>query len=103
MAEEQGERKLLPIEWIVPEDIVGRYATNIVIQHSEHEFIISFFEVWPPIVLGTPEETEAQLEKIEAVRAECVARLIVSAERLPVFIKVLQDNLETYRSKLGEG
>ncbi len=33
----------LPIEWNYPENIVSKYATNLVVQHTEHEFIIILF------------------------------------------------------------
>lgn len=78
---------------------MSRYATHIVVQHTEHEFIISFFEVQPPVLLGMPEEIEARLEQIESIRADCVARVIVAAERMPEFVRVLQDNLDTYPSR----
>jgi hypothetical protein len=101
MAEEkQGEpRSLLPLEWRFPGDITSRYATNMVVQHTQHEFIISFFEAYPPVLLGEAEEREAALEHIESVPAICVARIIVSPERLKEFIQVLQDNLDKYLSR----
>jgi hypothetical protein len=86
----------VPLEWYVPEDLVSRYATNLVVQHSEHEFVISFFEIHPPLLLGTPEEIEAKLKQIESVQAHCVARIIVAAERMPEFLQVLQHNLDRY-------
>jgi hypothetical protein len=93
------EGVFLPIEWHCPEGLISRYATNLVVQHAEHEFYISFFEIMPPLVLGAPEERKAKLEEIESVRAECVARVIVPAGQMPVFIKTLQSNWEAYRSK----
>jgi len=93
---------ILPLEWHIPDGILSRYVTNIVVQHTEHEFIISFFEVRPPIVLGSDEEKEAQLKQIDSVRAECVARIVVAADRLPDFIRVLNENLATYRSRFDE-
>ncbi len=89
----------LPIEWHFSPNVPGRYATNMVVQHTEHEFIISFFEAYPPIVLGAPEERKAALEQIESVPAVCVARVIVAPERLAEFIQVLQDNLDNYLSR----
>jgi hypothetical protein len=94
--EELTEGYRLPIEWYYPEDIISRYATNMVVQHTEHEFIISFFEIQPPVVLGEIEAREAQLDKIESVRANCIARVIVAPERLAEFIQVLQDNWDKY-------
>ena len=43
----------LPIEWNYPENIVSKYATNLVVPHTEHEFILSFFEARSPVILGT--------------------------------------------------
>jgi len=92
----------LPIEWYFPEDIISRYAMNLVVQHSEHEFIISFFEVERPLVFGPPEQVGARLKEIKSVRAKCVARIIVAAERMPEFVRVLQANLDSYLAKKSE-
>ncbi len=89
----------LPIDWYSPESLTTRYVNNIVVQHTEHEFTLSFFETIPPIVTGTPEEQEAQLQSLKSVRAECVSRIIVSPERMKDFIKALQINLEKFRVK----
>lgn len=97
---QQVEFRKVPLEWKFPEDLVSRYATNLVVQHTEHEFVISFFEVTPPVVLGEPEEVVSTIHQLQSVPATCVARIIVSPERLEDFIRVLEDNLETYLSKV---
>jgi hypothetical protein len=84
----------LPIEWHFPGDITSRYATNLVVQSTEHEFTISFFEIRQPILLGSPEDRKIQLEQMKSVRAECVARIIVGAERMPEFVRVLQERVD---------
>jgi hypothetical protein len=89
---------VLPIEWHTPEGLVSRYVSNLVVQHTEHEFIISFFEILPPLLLGTPEEQQARLTRMNAIQAECVARIIVSPEQMPTFIQAMQTVLEKYRS-----
>ncbi len=90
--------KQVPIEWHIPEDLISGYATNMVVQHSEQEYVLSFFELLPPIILGTPQELE-KLDTMSSVRAECIARIIVSAERMPKFIQVLQQTLERVAAK----
>jgi hypothetical protein len=40
------------------------YATNITVQHTRHEFVISFYEAHLPMILGSEEEREAQLEAV---------------------------------------
>jgi hypothetical protein len=102
MSEHESERKRVSIEWHVPEHVKSRYANNIVVQHSRHEFTVSFFEAHPPLILGSAEERQAQLDQVETVRAECVARIIVSASQMPEFVEVLQANLDKYRSSLDE-
>jgi len=100
-AEREPEKtRGLPIKWQIPEDLISRYATNLVVQHTEHEFTISFFEAEPPILLGTPEERQAALEQISSVPLKCVARVTVSASRMPEFVRVLQNSLERYQSEL---
>lgn len=84
---------LLPIDWNVPDDLVARYATNMIVQRTKDEFIISFFEVKPPILLGKPNEIVEQAKYLNSVRANCVAQIIVSADRMPDFVKALERNL----------
>lgn len=106
MSEQHDEQALegvrLPLEWSVPDDLVSRYATNMVVQHTKQEFTVSFFEVRMPIALGTPEEIKAALQRLAGVKAQCVARVIVAPEHMAEFIAVLQDNLKTYRASFGE-
>jgi hypothetical protein len=93
---EQGmddARVELPIEWHVPENIIRRYASNVVIQHGEHEFTISFFEIKEPLLLGIAKE---KLDELESVRAECVAQIVVHPARMQQFIDVMQKNLDRY-------
>jgi len=97
MPDQKPEQVAVPIQWHVPEDLTCQYATNLVVQHTEHEFVISFFRTAPPLIVGTPEETRAQLEQIGYVRADCVARIVVAASRMPDFVQVLQGSLEAHR------
>ncbi len=92
----------VPIEWHISEDLDGKYATNLVVQHSEHEFIINFFEMRHPLILGDPDQVREQWQKIKSVRAECVARIIVAPDRMQEFIDAMQANLNKYMGKEQE-
>lgn len=96
---EEQDRYTLPIEFVVPESLKSRYAMNVIVQHDKHEFYISFFEVAPPILVGTTEERLAQIGKITSIRSECVARIIVSPERMGDFIGAMQTNYAKYQAK----
>ena len=101
MAEEKPKVQV-PIEWHISEDINSKYATNLVVQHSEHEFILDFFEMRRPLILGNPNQVREQWQKIESVRAECVAQIIVSPDRMQEFIDVMQAALDKYVGKEQE-
>ncbi len=96
---EEKPKIQVPIEWHISENIDSKYATNLVIQHSEHEFIIDFFEMRRPLILGNPDQVREQWQKIESVRAECVAQIIVSPDRMQEFIDVMQTDLNKYMGK----
>ena len=95
--------KWLPIEYYVPDHIQSRYATNLLVQNTEHEFTLSFFELQEPFLMGeTPEEREQQVEQLKHVRAKCVGRIIITADRMPAFIDAMQKNLEKHLARFEE-
>jgi hypothetical protein len=100
MVDKKIEGKELLIEWHVPENLKSNYATNMVVQYTGEEFVISFFEVKPPIILGSPEEIKSALPKLESVRAECLAQIIVSPKRMKKFIKAMQTHLDQVLSNI---
>jgi hypothetical protein len=82
----------VPINWEQPGDIPTYYATNIVIQSLGQEFLLSFYEVRPPIITGSLEEHTAEFA--QGIPAKCVGRIIVSPGRLQQFSTLLQKHLE---------
>ena len=97
-----GEVKV-PLSFVIPEGIVSRYATNFVIQCTGEEFVISFFETEPPFLLGeSPDENRAILEQAGHVRAQCVARIVVSPQRMHQFAGVVESSLARYSAERGE-
>lgn len=92
--EPQEEEELtLGLNWRIPDTIVSRYATNMLIQEAANEYIIMFFEAHPPVIL-THADLERQRTKRPPVDAECVARIIVARDRLQHFIDVWQRILD---------
>lgn len=80
----------VPIEWNIPDTVITRFASNMLIQTIENEFKISFFELKPKILLGPSEEIPKK------ILADCVASVIVTANKLPQFINALQKHLDAY-------
>jgi hypothetical protein len=90
----KSEERVFPIVWKFPDELLGRYATNMLIQQGDQEFFVSFFEMRPPVLL-TPED----VTKIENVQAQCIATIIVSPDRLDGFIKAFQQSLNNFNAK----
>jgi len=96
--EEQKEQQLsLSIEWNIPDNIIARFATNIVVQRMENEFKISFFETKPPIILS--DEDREKLKKAGTIRADCIGSIIVTPDRLRKFIQTMDKQLSEYNIK----
>jgi len=102
MAEPKDQVIDLPIEWIIPENIVNKYATNIVVQNTNNEYILSFFEIYPPLILGPAEDQYRQAKELKSVPARCVARIIVSPTNMKDFLKVIQDHINKQLAKQPE-
>ena len=98
---EQDEQHgiILPVDWHFPEGIQSRYANNTLVQAGQFEFIISFFEMQLPALLGPPEDNIAKLKEMGKVRAECVSKIIISPELVPGLIDALQTELDKFSSQ----
>lgn len=102
MSREEQRGVSLPIDWHIPEGTKSRYANNVLVQVGQFEITISFFEAELPILLGQPEENKKKLEELGVVRAECVSKIVISPEFLPILIKALENGLETRHRSLEE-
>jgi hypothetical protein len=91
--------KQVSIKYTFPEDLKTQFVSNLVIQHEPGIFMLSFFETLPPIILGeTEEEKHMVLEKIEFLESKCLARLIITPEKMEAFIKAMSENFNAYKN-----
>ncbi len=67
------------------------YANRTLVQVSEDEYVISFFNIVPPAMAGTIEEQLDHAKSLTAIAATCVARIQVTPKHLDGLIKALQD------------
>lgn len=95
----EGSRRV-PIAFQFPANPTTSYATNFIVQHTRHEFIVSFFEAQPPVLLGTSEERQLELERVGAVPAYCVARITLSPARMRQLIDLMKGNYERYEQMI---
>jgi len=85
-----------PLEWYIPEGLDVVWANNVVVQHQEQDFLVTFFQVASPILLGASKE---ELEAIKSVRATAVARIALSPTHMERLIRALQDNFAKWKMK----
>ena len=94
--EQEGVMVALPIEWQSEHSPVV-FANHMMAQTDELECHLSFFEIKPPVLIGTNEEKKAQAAKMKSIPARCVVRVVMSRARLQTFIEALQSI-----SKIGD-
>ncbi len=86
-----------------PEDLQSHIVDSIVVQHQHDRFVLSFFEVWLlPVLAESDEELQKQFDSLESVEAKCVARLVVTPQRMKEFVDVMRKNLENYEKMMHQ-
>jgi hypothetical protein len=70
------------------------FADDIVIQHLPGHFIVSFYQLMPPIIVGeTLEERQQSLAGLSDVEAQCVARIVLTPEGMQ---QLMQHTIQNY-------
>src|SRR5436309_173017 len=78
-AEAADKGRTVRIDWQIPDGTIPQYATNMLVQHTEHEFNLFFFNLRPPLLLASSEEEALrQLNDIMTVPANLVAAITIS-------------------------
>jgi hypothetical protein len=93
----------VPINHVYPDNLVTHFTTHVVAQFQQDHFILSFFEIFPPPLLGeTDDEKLRALKALDHVDAKCVARIVVTPARMEDVIKILSENLAKYKQMAGD-
>jgi len=85
----------LPIVREIPESLETKFSNNFAIQQQDGYFVLSFFEVRPPLIIAdTQEDANKQLEGVEEIPAVCQARIAIPEKLMPEIFKAIHSNLE---------
>lgn len=87
----------IPVEYVVSNELKTIYTTDLIVQHSNSEFVLLFFETRPPVLLGSQEDVEKSLANIGVLKSECIARIVVAPNRMPIFIQALVENFTKFQ------
>lgn len=94
---EEGVSKDIPVEYIIPGGFGLLYSDAVFVQHTEHDFVLSFFQHLPPII-----QTKEDLEKTKKLEAVCVSRIVVTPKQMEHLVNALKSNLEKYQNKFNK-
>lgn len=94
---DESTGKLVRLEHVVSPGVQTQFANHAVVQHTrDGDFYISFFEAVPPLIVGDPGEVDEQFKQIESISANCITRIVVSANQMPKLIGALIKNHQVY-------
>ncbi len=88
----------IPIEWNIPPGLPTKYVTNLTIQATESEYIVCFYELFPPIVTGPAKNKFEAFNLLGSVKAECIGRFVISADRFPAFVEAMGGAIKVHES-----
>lgn len=92
-----GGTATLEVRRVLPADLIGLFSDQFIVSGTAHEVILSFLQTQHPLA-ASPEE----FERIEAIEARCVARIIVTPEQARLIELALRQNLARRAKAKGD-
>jgi len=93
----QKVAKAVPISRKYPEELRTYFVESVVVQGEEDHFVLSFFELFPPPILGdTEDERRQQIDQLTSVDAKCVSRLVMTPAKTKEFIDAITSNYQSW-------
>jgi hypothetical protein len=91
---------LLKPKYPYPEDTEIAYANHMIVQHMEHEYVISFYQMTtPPNVDRSIADLQKALEASGGLHMRCVGKVAVSNGRMPSVINALVSSFARHHEK----
>ncbi|MFQ5879008.1 MAG: DUF3467 domain-containing protein [Dehalococcoidia bacterium] len=87
--------KAIPIRWEGMQEAPLIFANSLVVQHTEHEFIITFAQMQPPVALQP-----GDLERVEYIPARVTVRIALPPTRLKDLMDMLLRNYQKYTERM---
>ncbi len=93
----------LPVKWNIPPDIETIWANNMTIQLVEQSFVLTFFQTFPPLLFGGPEDQARQIDDVGSVTAEGKVRVVIPMQKLKDIIRVLSATDAAFKAEIQVG
>jgi hypothetical protein len=86
MAKKRLQTVAIPLAWVGLDDAPITYVNQMILQMGEpnhpSEFLLTFGQLHPPVLLGDPDQNQAQLQAMPYVPVRVVAKLALSEQRV---------------------
>lgn len=79
----------IKLRFAIPEGMASRHAHHLIVQVTEFEVVLMFFEVSTPVLYGTEEQQKQILEETGGLRAYCVSKISVPKALYPAMADVM--------------
>ena len=89
----------LPLVWVDIEDAETLAVNQLIVQHHEGEFILTFGHLTPPALIGTPEENAAQAKNIPYVAVKVVTKIAATPSKAEEFVQAMQTVIASYKEQ----
>ena len=95
--DQQAQGRVVPVRWVNVQDSDVVFSNTVLVQHTGHEFIITFGYIQPPFVMS-----EQDIEHVKEVESRALIRVAMSPSRAEELLKALDDVITKFRSGGGE-
>lgn len=84
--------KKVAINYVFPPDQTVAYSNNVTVQGDGSVYLINFFHVQAPMVVGSKEEQAKIIDQLHTIDAKCVSKVIIPEHLMAGLIEALQSN-----------
>jgi hypothetical protein len=96
---ETADEYLVRIIYEYPDPQLATFANHFAVQHNEHEFLLSFYQLIPPLGVPGHEALRKQAEQAGGFLARCVAKIAIPKDRMPSIVTALVENLAKQQTR----
>lgn len=84
--------KFLTIEWPVDPG-AAQFANNIVVQSDERTLYLSFFQLNPPMIMGSQAERKQQLDAMSSIEPRLISRIALPLDQMEKLDEAMKEHL----------
>ena len=92
----------IPLDFSDAENARALFSNTFVVQNDQQEFHLLFFQANPPMLVSNDPDREKKLKAIKSMKPQCVARIVVTADRMQAIIAAMSENFARHKTRSAE-